>query len=169
MLSVLAIIAAAASLLASGPADAHVGGVERAVFEAPELPTAAEPIGPLAVLATDDQVNVPWPIALVALLAAAGLVRRRSRRLVVAALVLLVAIFTVEAAVHSVHHALGHDDVACPTAAIAAHLDGTTVAALALEEPIHRVGAITAPSEPRIASLRSIDPSQPRAPPTPLV
>jgi len=169
MLSVLAIIAVAASLLASGPADAHVGGVERAVFEAPELPTAAEPIGPLAVLAADDQVNVPWPIALVALLAAAGLVRRRSRRLVVAALVLLVAIFTVEAAVHSVHHALGHD-VACPTAAaIAAHLDGTTVAALALEEPIHRVDSVTAPSEPRIASLRSIDPSQPRAPPIPLV
>ena len=169
MLRVLAIIALAASLLAAAPADAHVGGVERAVFEAPELPTPAEPIGPLTVLGVDDQANVPWPIALVALLAAAGLVRRRSRRLVVAALVLLVAIFTVEAAVHSVHHALGHDPVACPTASIAAHLDGTTVAALALDEPIHRVGAITAPSEPRIDSLRSIDPSQPRAPPLPLV
>ena len=67
MLRVLAIIAVAASLLAAAPADAHVGGVERAVFEAPELPTPAEPIGPLTVLGVDDQANVPWPIALVAL------------------------------------------------------------------------------------------------------
>jgi hypothetical protein len=169
MLRVLAIIALAASLLAPGPADAHVGGVERVVFEAPQLPTPAEPLGLHHFLAANDQVDLSWPLALVALLAAACLIRRRSRRLVVAALVLLVAIFGVEAALHSVHHLLGSDPVACPTASIAGHLDGTTVVVLALDEPIHRIGAIAAPSDPLLASVRPLDPSQPRAPPAPLV
>jgi hypothetical protein len=64
-----------------------------------------------------------------------------------------------------VHHSLGSDPVACPTASIAAHLDGTTVAALALDQPIYRVGGTAVESEPFLASLRSLDPSQPRAPP----
>ncbi len=66
---------------------------------------------------------------------------------------------------HSVHHASGGQPVACPTASVAAHLDGTTVVALALDEPVHPVGTATVLSGPRLASLRSLDPSQPRAPP----
>jgi hypothetical protein len=64
---------------------------------------------------------------------------------------------------------LGSDPVACPTASIAGHLDGTTVVVLALDEPIHRIGAIAAPSDPLLGSVRPLDPSQPRAPPAPLV
>src|ERR1700704_1386431 len=107
MLRVLAIIAVAASLLASGLADAHVGGVERAVFEAPPPPVPSEAGAQHHVLVAGDAADVPWPIAPTVLLAAAALARRRSRGLVAAVLVLLVAIFGVEATVHSVHHALG--------------------------------------------------------------
>jgi disulfide bond formation protein DsbB len=169
MLRVLAIIGVAASLLASGLAEAHVGGVERAVFEAPPTPVPSEAGAQHHVLVAGDAADVPWPIALTVLLAAAALARRRSRGLVAAVLVLLVAIFGVEATVHSVHHALGDDPVACPTASIAAHLNGTTVVALALDEPIQQVGAATTQPGPLLASLRSLDPSQPRAPPSPIV
>jgi hypothetical protein len=174
MLRVVAMLALAASLLAVGPADAHVGGGDLAKLEAlrlppqPEHPSLSDSTGSPATLAP-DRVDAPWPIALAALLAAASLSRRRSRRLVVVALAALVAISGVEAAVHSVHHALGDDPVACPTASFAAHVDGTTVAALALDGPIHRIGTVPAPSDPLLAAPRSLDPSQPRAPPTPLV
>jgi hypothetical protein len=169
MLRNLAFIALAASLLAPGPADAHNGGVERAAFEAPQLPAPSVPTAPHHVLVAGDPADISWPIALTVLLAAAALARRRSRGLVAAVLVLLVATFGIEAAVHSVHHAPGSDPVACPTASIAAHLHGTTVVALAFDEPIHRVDAAAAPSDPLLASLRSLDPSQPRAPPFSLV
>jgi len=169
MLRALAIIALAVSLLAPDPATAHNGGGERAVFEAPQLPVPSVPTGPQPVLVAGDPAGAPWPIALTVLLAAAALARRRSRGLVAAVLILLLATFGVEAAVHSVHHALGDDPVACPTASIAAHLDGTTVVALAVDEPIHRVCAVALASDPHLTSVRSLDPSQPRAPPTPLV
>ncbi len=165
MLRVLAILALAASILAAGPADAHVGSTERAAFEAPELPAAAEATGPAQFFIAGDSTDFPWPVAVMALLATAALVRRRSRGLVAAILVLLIAVLGVEAAVHSVHHAVGDQPEACPTAAVAAHLDGTTVAALALDEPVHSVGNAAIPCDPLLASFRSLDPSQPRAPP----
>jgi len=153
---------------AAAPVDAHVAVAERAAFEAPEsLPPVAAP-APTHFLVAGDAGGFPWPLALMALLAGASLARRRSRRLVAAALVLLLAILAVEAAVHSVHHALGREHVACATASVAAHLDGTTVAAPALDQPIHRVGAVAAASDALLASLRSLDASQPRAPPAPL-
>ena len=43
------------------------------------------------------------------------------------------------------------------------------IAAPALDQPIHRVGAVAAASDPLLASLRSLDASHPRAPPAPLV
>jgi hypothetical protein len=168
MLRVLAFVALAACILVSGPADAHVGSVERSAFEAPELPApAAAPANPLFV--AGDSTRFPWLIVLIAVLAVAALARRRSRRVVAAILTLLLAIMAVEAAVHSVHHVAGTNPVACPTASIAAHLDGTTVAALALDQPIHRVGALAAPTDPVLASPRPLDASNPRAPPLPLV
>jgi hypothetical protein len=166
MLRVLAIIAVAASLLASGPADAHVRGAEPAVFKAAPTSLPSEATAQHHVLVARDAADVPWPIALTVLLAVAALARRRSRRLVAAVLALLVALFGVEAAVHSVHHAAGSDPVACPTASIAGHLHGTTVVAPALEQPIHLVGVVAVPADPLLSPLRSLDPSQPRAPPS---
>jgi hypothetical protein len=165
MLRVLAMLALAAFVLAAGPADAHVGGAERAVFEAPELPAVSEVSAPTQFLVAGRSTDFPWPIALIVLLAAVTLTRRRSRGLVAAVLVLLIAILGVEAAVHSVHHAPGGQPVACPTASVAAHLDGTTVVALTLDEPVHPVGTAAVLSGPLLDSLRSLDPSQPRAPP----
>jgi hypothetical protein len=165
MLRVLAILALAASILTSAPADAHVGNAERAAFEAPELTTVAEATGPAQFFIAGGSTDFPWPIAVMAFLAAAALVRRRSRRLVAAILVLLIAILGVEAAVHSVHHGVGGQPVTCPTASVAAHLHGTTVVALALDEPVHPVGTAAVPSELLLASFRSLDPSRPRAPP----
>ena len=168
MLRVVAMLVLAASVLIAGPADAHVGPIERSAFEAPELPARAA-ASASQLLAAGDATGVPWPVVLVTLLAAAALAVRRSRRVVAVALTVLLAIMAVEAAVHSVHHGTGAGPVACPTASIAAHLDGTTVAVLALDEPVHRVGALTALTEPLLASLRSLDASNPRAPPSPLV
>ncbi len=165
MRRVLAILSLAASILASAPADAHVGSVERAAFEAPELTTVAEAPGPTQFLIAGDSTDFPWPAAVMALLAAAALVRRRSRGLVAAILILLVAVLGVEAAVHSVHHTLGGQPEACPIASVAAHLNGTTVVALTLDEPVHPVGTAAVPSDPLLAAFRSLDPSQPRAPP----
>ncbi len=170
MLRALAIIALAASVWASSPADAHVGGDERAVFEAPQLPPPLEPAAARYVLVAGEAPDNPWPLAVMVLLAAVALARRRSRGLVAAFLVLLITIFGLEAAVHSVHHhALGSDPVACPTASMAAHLDGTTVVELTIEEPLPRVGATATQPDPLLVALRSLDPSQPRAPPSPLV
>jgi hypothetical protein len=170
MLRVVAILALAASLSVTGTAAAHVGGVEREMFEAPQAPIAAEPRGLEHVLSAGDPADIPWTIPMAALLLGAALMRRRWRRPVVVALALLVAVFAVEAAVHSVHHhGAGADPVACPTAWVGAHLDGTNAATLALDEPIHRIGAVAAPADPLVAALRSRDPSSPRAPPSPLV
>ncbi len=163
---VLMLLALAAAVVVSGAAEAHVGVVEHTAFEAPELPASAA-AAPAQFLA-GDPTGFPWPILLMALLAAAALAHRRSRRLVAVGLIVLVAILGVETAVHSVHHALGPQPVACPTASVAAHLHGTAVVALALEQPIHRVGTAAATSDPLLASLRSLDASHPRAPPTAL-
>jgi len=168
MLRVLALLALAAVVLVAGPADAHVGGAERVAFEAPALPTPLAASTQNHFLIAGDAAGSPWPLVLMALLAGATLARRRSRRVVAAGLVLLLAILAVEAAVHSVHHAPGREPVACPTASVAAHLDGSTVAAPALDQPIHKVGAVAAASEALLASLRSLDASHPRAPPAPL-
>jgi len=168
MLPPLALLVLAATVLIAGPADAHVGSVERSAFEAPELPAPAAAYAS-QLLVAGDATGFPWPVVLIALLAVAAVARPRSRRVVAAVLTLFLAVMAVEAAVHSVHHVAGANPVACPTASIAAHLDGTTVVALALDEPIHRVGALTAPTEPLLGSLRSLDASNPRAPPVPLV
>jgi hypothetical protein len=167
MLRVLALVALTALLLAPGPVNAHIGGVDPAVFEAVAPPTPSETTNLHHVLVGGRATDAPWPIALLVLLAAVALARQRPRRVVATVLVLLVAILGLEAAVHSVHHALGGDDpVACPTASIAAHLHGTTVVALAV---VAQVGAVAAPSDPLLALFRPFDPSQPRAPPFPLV
>ena len=167
MLRILGLLALAILLLAPGPAAAHIGSAERTAFEAPELlPSASEAAGPTHFLVAGNATDFPWPIALIALLAGAALARRRTRRLVAAVLALLIAILGVEAAVHSVHHAVdGHQPIACPTASIAAHLHGTTVVAPPLDQPIHQVGTVAPSSDPLLAALRSLDPSQPRAPP----
>ena len=169
MLRVVAILALTALLFAAGTAAAHVGGVERVAFEAPQLPIAAEPTR-LEHVAAADPTETPWAIPMTALLVGTALVRRRSRRTVALALACLLAIFAIEAAVHSAHHHVGGaDPVACPTASVAAHLDGTSVATLALDEPAQRIGAVAAAADPLLAALRSLDPSSPRAPPSPLV
>jgi len=170
MLRVVAMLALTALLSAAGTAAAHVGGVERVAFEAPQLPIADEPTQVEHVVAAADPTEIPWALPIAALLVGAALVRRRSRRTVALGLACLLAIFAVEAAVHSAHHHVaGADPVACPTASVAAHLDGTSVATLALDEPVQRIGAVAAPADPVFAALRSLDPSSPRAPPSPLV
>jgi xanthosine utilization system XapX-like protein len=165
MLRILAILAVTACVLASGPADAHVGPAERVVFEAPDRHAASHDTGSSQLLIAGAATELPWQLALLALAASLALVRRRSRAPIAAALVILIAVLAVEAAVHSVHHSLGGEPEACPTASVAAHLHGTTVAALALDQPIYRVGTAAVQSEPLLVSLRSLDPSQPRAPP----
>ena len=169
MLRTLVLLVLAASVLVAGSADAHVGGLERAAFEAPELPAQAVTSSPTHFLIAGDATSFPWPMVLMALLAATALGRRRSRQLVAAGLVVLLAVLGVEAAIHSVHHAPGSEPVACPTASMAAHLDGTEAVSPAVDLPIDHVGAVAATSAPRVAALRSLDASHPRAPPAPLV
>lgn len=141
-----------ASLALATPAPAHVGG------SAHEPPTAARPSSaPVAALAA-------W-IAFGALATGLGVGRRR--RHVMAGLVsAALAVFAVEAAVHSVHH-LGsdHDARECRVAAAASQVGGTpeqppSVAPVpGSRETVALVSAV----EPRGSDLR---PDRGRAPPS---
>jgi hypothetical protein len=81
------------------------------------------------------------------------------------ALVLLVAVFAFEAALHSVHHGLGPDPESCRLAAAAAHVTAVAIdepPVVAVDRPA-RAGVRAVPYEPR--PTRPLAPDQGRAPP----
>jgi len=112
---------------------------------------------------------MPWPILMMVIVGSAALARRRAPRLIVAALIVVLTVFGVESALHSVHHAFDDRAVACPTASIAAHLDSTTIEGPAVEVPMLPMGATLAAPDPGISPLSPFDPPHGRAPPSALV
>jgi hypothetical protein len=162
------VIATLAVLLAGGlsPAGAHQRSVE-SVTPA-HLPGPAALDG-LEVRPDAGAQDFSWPLALAIAFAVTVIARGRARKLVIVALVVVLAVFAVESARHSVHHGFNDQPAACPTALVAAHLNGATVETLTLEAPIVLIGARLNTLDLRVSSLRSLDPKYGRAPPSALV
>ena len=170
-LRVVAVLAALAVLLLGGvgPASAHEP-IEEPVVLAPQT-TSPGPDTSIASQAAGSHgpATMPWPILMMVIVGSAALARRRAPRLVVAALAVVLTVFGVESALHSVHHVFDNSAVACPTASIAAHLNGTTIEGPAVEVPKLPVGATLAAPDPGISPLSPFDPPHGRAPPSALV
>lgn len=147
------------------PAAAHSPVVESI---SPVEPAAAgEPSAlPGWVLsAPPAEPGLPWP-ALAVVVAAAALAWVRPRRTIALALVLLLAIFTFEDAVHSVHHGFDQAQASsCTVAAVGAQLSATAVDGA---DPCEVILAIVAlATSPSITDpiTRSASPDRGRAPP----
>ena len=169
-LRVVAVLAALAVLLLGGvgPASAHEP-IEEPVVLAPQTTSPGPDTSIASQAAGSASSAMPWPILMMLIVGSAALARRRAPRFVVAALVVVLTVFGVESALHSVHHVFDDPAVACPTASIAAHLNGTTIEGPAVEAPTLPVGATLAAPEPGISPLSPFDPPHGRAPPSALV
>jgi hypothetical protein len=167
----VALIATLAVLLTGGmsPAGAHQRSVESVTPTPLSGPAALDGFEVRQAVGAQDSTEVSWPFALAIAFAVTVIARRRSRKLVVVALVVVLAVFAVESARHSVHHGLNEQPAACPTALVAAHLSGAPVEALTLEVPILMIGTRLDPLDPRVSPLASADPKYGRAPPSALV
>ncbi len=170
-LRVVAGLAALAVLLLGGvgPASAHEP-IEEPVVLAPQTTSPGSDTS-IASQAAGSHASsaMSWPILVMVIVGSAALVPRRAPRLVVAALAVVLTVFGVESALHSVHHVFDNSAVACPTASIAAHLNGTTIEGPAVEVPMLPVGATLAAPDPGISPLSPFDPPHGRAPPSALV
>jgi hypothetical protein len=125
----LALIVAAMTLVAvTSPAGAHMGATTRLV-DVPSMldrdQAGSSALVPPTLSPASPSRGIPWPAVTGALLLAA-LGRRRPRRTLVLAVVLLLAVFAFEDGVHSVHHLLDRAKLAkCAVAAATAHLHAT--------------------------------------------
>jgi len=168
---VVAVLAALAVLLLGGvgPASAHEPVEEPAVL-APQTTSPGTDTS-IASQAAGSHASsaMPWPMLMMVIVGSVALVPRRAPRLVVAALAVVLTVFGVESALHSVHHVFDNSAVACPTASIAAHLNGTTIEGPTVEIPMLPVSATLAAPDPGISPLSPFDPPHGRAPPSALV
>ena len=167
------LIATLAVLLVGGmsPTGAHERRLESASVTPAPLPgpVALEGFELLPAPGSQDSRQVLWPVGLALVLVAVALAHRPSRRLFVAALAIVLVVFAVESALHSVHHTFDDQPVACPTALLAAQLSGAIVETPALEVPIAVVAARLDAPDPSVSSLCPLDPQHGRAPPSALV
>ena len=125
------LLAAVALLVAAVPAMAHPGTPVRTAApaavgtEAATPPTAAD--APEDMPSSDAPGLIPW-IAAGVLLVAGLLLRRFARRTLVLCLVLLLALFAFENALHSVHHGFDPKQAdGCTVAMASTHLSAVTV------------------------------------------
>jgi hypothetical protein len=138
-------------------------------------PTGVDEPGALpdtALAAASAAPGLPWPAvlgALAAALATLALARRRPRRVVGLALVLLLAIFAYEEGLHSVHHGLEKGrGPSCALAAASAHLSATSVDGVVAADVIMPAAARPPESAQPDAVVRFLCPTRGRAPPSPL-
>ena len=151
-------------LLLPVAAQAHLGSVAPAVDLGPRLDTSSTALRAAPAAAPP----VALVLGLVAGLLAALAVRRHPRRVLVLALAVLLAVFAVEAGVHSVHHLGERSATACAVAAAAGHL------ALCLDDGAPAVSLSLAPAG-AVAEEQLVSPAAPglppdlaRAPPAPI-
>ena len=151
----------------SPPAEAHRGG-RADVLETvalPALPAVAVEEPERLVLSAAPAAPVPaWP--LVAALVALGLAgARKPRRALALALIVVVAIFTLETGVHSVHHLTDVDrGESCAVASASQHISGTEVD-LSLVDVALPAAAQVAAIGVFVERSRITGPAQGRAPP----
>src|SRR2546428_5001904 len=146
--AIVVILVAAVVLGVVGAADAHPDLAVEALVSAAVGEWAQLPASNLHpdVVAT-PQSDPLWPVLVLAALAPA-LGRRRSRRLVAGLLVVLVAVLAFETALHSVHHGLGDQRMACSTAAAAPHIPPRTASPAAAQPPCPPARPAAAPHRP---------------------
>ena len=165
---IFGLLAAAALLVPAAPATAH----ESAPLLAPAtaaleitVPVAAIPASASSPDTSEPAGLTPWIVA--GALALGGLALRRSpRRAVLIGLMLLLAVFAFEDALHSVHHGLDPKQAqTCTIAAASGHVSGVAVDG-AIEASTILV-AIGQPVEPDLTPLplHRLAPDQGRAPP----
>ena len=169
MLSRRAVLALLATLwlgmLCAHPAAAHGPVVEPIPTVEPVALGEASLLPGWVLSAPPAEPSLPWH-ALAVVIAAAALVWARPRRTIALTLVLLLAIFAFEDAVHSVHH--GFDQAtasSCTVAAVGAQLSATSADGADVCEVILAIVALAAP--PRVAApiTRPASPDRGRAPP----
>jgi fumarate reductase subunit D len=119
------------SIVAAGPAWAHLGSAADVVLSrsmmAPAAVTATSLSGTTGAAESHALISALLIISAVAIAA----VSPRRRVLVASGLVLLLVVFALEDAMHSVHHGLGPVDAkSCAVAAASVHVTGTTVDAI---------------------------------------
>jgi hypothetical protein len=159
-LTMLLLPLAVAGLALPVLAEAHTG----------PLLTAATPVAfGTSLRAAAPARSVLWIVVGVAAgVVLAAVARRRPRRALGLALAVLLALFAVEAGIHSVHHLGDRAAVACAVAAAAGHL------ALSLDDgvPILQVPRVTPAAVAEAAAARPATPSRgpdpARAPPAPI-
>src|SRR6266542_3818878 len=136
-LRVVAVLAALAVLLLGGvgPASAHEP-IEEPVVLAPQT-TSPGPDTSIASQAAGSHASsaMPWPILMMVIVGSAALAPRRAPRLVVAALIVVLTVFGVESALHSVHHVFDNAAAACPPASPAPPLTGRATPAPVEQRP----------------------------------
>lgn len=169
-IGLIGVLLAVAVLAAAGPAVAHPSApIVAPAASTPEaaIPPVAPPPAPAVAAPSDSAGLTPW-IAAGAFVLAGLALRRRSRRILVLCLVLLLTLFAFENALHSVHHGLDAKQAdACTIAAASAHLSAVAVDGI-VETSIILVAAGHA-VEPDLSTLpaRWLGPDRGRAPPAP--
>ena len=174
LLSGLPLILAVVSLAVLGaatPSWAHSGLAPRpsdaaAVQQADTRATTDEGSRPTSLSVAPQRPGIPWPVLLGGL-AIAALGWRRPRRVLVFAVVLLLAVFAFEDGLHSVHHLVDRSQLnKCAVAVAAAHLNATAAddgATIDVVLPV--IAALTEVSQTDPVSS-FLSPVQGRAPPT---
>jgi hypothetical protein len=157
----------AATLVAPTLAAAHVRRVEAPAEAASHVaPATPEDARPVSIAPAAPAPRALWPLAVPLALVALALsvvARRRAFRI---ALVVLIAVFTVETGVHSVHHLADRQAAThCGVFMASAHVQGASVDAPtdALWVPV-AVGTV-AVAEPGRPGARPLRPDEGRAPP----
>jgi hypothetical protein len=166
--SIELLLAVFAALAATAPAAARTVTPPAATPVAPTPDIlAAPPPAPDEIRGPESAAVPAWIVAGVLLLAVT-VARRRPRRAVVLALVLLLTIFAFENALHSVHHGFdGKQYDECTIAAAAAHLSAVSVDGVVETSFVLAAAGRTAEPDLSAPSSRPLGPHQGRAPPVP--
>jgi hypothetical protein len=125
------LLATLTSIVAAGPAWAHLGSAaDVAPSRAMVITAAVTAASPSGITYAAQPLAPAWPL-LITLAVAILAVSPPRRVLVASGLVLLLAVFALEDAMHSVHHGLGPVDAkGCAVAAASVHVMGTAVDAI---------------------------------------
>jgi hypothetical protein len=150
------------------PVSAHVRAREAAAATTPPVKIRVDVrrIAPPGPATPGVPAHAPlWPSAMLA--AAVLLVVATPRRALAMALLLILAVFAAETAVHSVHHLTDQQPSRCVAASASAHVHGTALdppAELLLCPPARAGAVVTIASA--FPGSRSLRPDEGRAPPS---
>lgn len=164
---IVVLLAVGALLVATGPAAAHSSpkALPPVVSAVPEIPAPEPPMA--APAGPPDSPGVPAWVVAGGVLLGLTLARRRPRRALVLALILLLTIFVFENALHSVHHGFDANQYdECAIAAASAHLSAVSVDSIGLASLVLAVIGEAADTRPTVVPTRFLSPDQGRAPPS---